>query len=278
MRETVAARAAVQGENAGRKVMSRWGRIVLALCTLWLGVAQAEWQGRMSENEAIDRAGMQRMLSQRILKAYCELGLSEPFGDPQAQLTLAVNLFDANLLQLESFVKEGEMKEALLQVKRVWPAYKDMAQKSPTREGAKKLWEINQKLLPLTHDVVVKMESGYGTSAGKWVNLAGRQRMLSQRIAMLYLLGTWGVGGPEEMAAADKAVQEYRTALDTLKTYERNTKETKKILDNLDSQFFLLQKAKGEKENLSFLIATTSEKMLEYADQLTGIYAEMDKK
>ncbi len=259
--------------------MRKWLGMVVALCGLTLGAAaHAEWQGRMGKNEAIDKAGMQRMLSQRILKAYCEEGLAEDYGEPREQLVQAINLFDANLLQLDGYVKEPEVRKAIDEVKGVWPQYRDLALKPPTKAGARQLLTLNKRLLPLTHAVVVKMETAFGTSAGPWVNLAGRQRMLSQRMAMFYLLGSWGVADTDDLAAADKAATEYREALTALRSYDRNTPEARALLDKLQSQLFLLQKAVGEKgSNLSFLIATASERMLELADQLTALYASLDK-
>ncbi len=260
-------------------IIPRIGRLGVVVLLLWSCVLHAEWQGRMTQNQAIDIAGMQRMLSQRILKAYCEIGLNESFGDPQDQLNRAVAIFDSNLLQLESFVEPGEIKDALQQVKEVWPAYKDLALKAPTREGARKLMELNRKLLPLAHQVVVQMEKGYGTSAGKWVNIAGRQRMLSQRMAMFYLMHIWGVAAPEDEQAADKATQEYGDAIDVLRTFDRNSDEMKQLIESMSGQYVYIKKAAGEKgDNLSFIVATTSEKMLEYADRLTAYYAGLDKK
>lgn len=252
-----------------------WG--VCAL--LFSAVATAAWEGRMTENDAIDKAGMQRMLSQRILKAYCEIGLGEDHGLSREQLLQAVNLFDAHLLQLESFTKDAAVRQSLIQVSEVWIPYRELALQTPNKDGAQRMLELNHKLLPLTHEVVVKMEQASGSATGRMVNLAGRQRMLSQRLAMFYLLKLWGVGGANEEVQADTAAKDYAAALTELRAFDGNTKEALELLANLDRAFQLLQKARGDKgDNLSFLIATTSERMLEDADRLTGLYVTLVQK
>lgn len=103
--------------------------------------------------------------------------------------------------------------------------------------------------------------------------------MLSQRMAMFYLLRLWGVGSADEDGMADKAAQEYAAALKELRVSDGNTGETRSLLDKLERAYQLLLRARSDKAgNLSFLIATTSERMLEDADQLTGLYAGLDKK
>lgn len=256
-----------------KRIRLAWG--------LWgiLLSAAALAEGGMLEIDAIDKAGMQRMLSQRILKSYCELGLGEDQGVSKEQLLEAVNLFDAHLQQLDGVSAHEAVKAGLARVREAWAPYRALALQAPTREGARRMLEINHTLLPLTHEVVVKMEQATGTASGRLVNVAGRQRMLSQRMAMFYLLRLWGVGGADEDGLADKAAQEYAAALKELRASDGNTKETRALLDKLERAYQLLLRARSDKAgNLSFLIATTSERMLEDADQLTGLYAGLDKK
>jgi hypothetical protein len=245
--------------------------LMLAFC------ASGEWQGRMTDNEAIDKAGLQRMLSQRILKAYCQLGLGELEGNPQEQLYQAISLFDANLLQLEAFAKDPTVKEAIGKVKETWPAYKALARRPPTPDNAAAMLDINNQLLPLAHDVVIKMEKSSGASVGKWVNLAGRQRMLSQRVAMLYLLDLYGIKDPKNDQERSNALTEYSRALKELAAFSGNTAQTRDLLDSLERGYSLLNHT-ARRANLSFLVATTSERMLVDADKLTALYVELEAK
>lgn len=260
--------------------MNRYIRLIGGLlCILLAGVAHAEWRGRMTQNDAIDIAGMQRMLSQRIMKAYCEVGLAESYGTPQSQLKQAVDMFDANLYQLDGFVKTPDIRKALDQVRAVWPDYKALALMAPSREGARQLMTLNRKLLPLAQAVVVRMAKDYGTATGKMVNIAGRQRMLSQRIAMFYLMHIWGVATEQDDKDAKQAAVEYATALKTLRAFSGNTDEMNKLIDDMGDGLHFIEHAVDEKgDNLSFIVAVTSEKMLENADKLTAAYAKMGKK
>ena len=252
-----------------------WGLCVL----LFSSAVAAAWQGRMTENDAIDKAGMQRMLSQRILKSYCELGLGEDHGTSREQLQQAVNLFEANLLQLETLPVGETVKTGLARVRTAWAPYRELALKTPAQDNAQQMLAIAHQLLPLTHEVVVQMEQEASSASGRLVNIAGRQRMLSQRMAMFYLLRLWGVGGPDEEAMADTAAKEYAAGLKELRAFKGNNKEMIALLNNLERAYQLLLKARADKAgNLSFLISTTSERMLDDADQLTALYAALDKK
>ncbi|MEW7977041.1 MAG: hypothetical protein AB2814_06245 [Candidatus Sedimenticola endophacoides] len=53
---------------------------------------------------------------------------------------------------------------------------------------------VGASLLPLTAFASLSIAVSAGTVAGKLVNISGRQRTLSQRIAKIYLLETWGLG------------------------------------------------------------------------------------
>lgn len=258
--------------------MERYIRLAaIILCLLAAVAAHAQQPGRLTRNDAINIAGMQRMLSQRILKAYCEVGLAESYGDPQGRLASAVNRFDTNLSQLEAFAKAPDIRQALGQVRELWPTYKKLALSVPTRIGAQRLMALNRKLLPAANNVVVKMEKDYGTATGKWVNMAGRQRMLSQRIAMFYLMRIWGVATEEDNRDAARASDEYSAALKTLGAVQRNTDDMKALIDTMGSQLVFIESAVGKKDNnLSFIVTVTSEKMLANADRLTALYAEMD--
>jgi hypothetical protein len=259
--------------------MERYIRFAAMIVCLLVSVAShAQQAGRLTQNDAINIAGMQRMLSQRILKAYCEVGLAESYGDPKGRLASAVNRFDTNLSQLEGFAKAPDIQQALEQVRELWPTYKKLALSAPTRVGAQRLMALNRKLLPAANNVVVKMEKDYGTATGKWVNMAGRQRMLSQRIAMFYLMRIWGVATDEDDSDAAQASDEYSTALKTLGAVERNTDGMKVLIDTMGSQLAFIESAVDKKgDNLSFIVTITSEKMLQNADQLTSLYAEMDR-
>ena len=57
---------------------------------------------------AIDAAGRQRMLSQRIVKAYCQIGLKVVPEVSRSQLTGAVRRFDAQLVELAHYPQRGD--------------------------------------------------------------------------------------------------------------------------------------------------------------------------
>jgi len=110
---------------------------MLALVSL-LTFAEAEIS---TLNEAINKAGRQRMLSQRMMKDYSMIGMKIRFGDPQQELQKSAALFSDTLKDLLAFTKDKDKAsyQALQEVETLWkPLKKELLQERaacPSAEG-----------------------------------------------------------------------------------------------------------------------------------------------
>lgn len=69
---------------------------------------------KLSLPEAINVSGRQRMLTQRMMKLYCMVGMKVQFEDSKRKMDAAAVLFEAQLKQLE-FI-EGVIKSLSLKI------------------------------------------------------------------------------------------------------------------------------------------------------------------
>ncbi len=172
---------------------------------------------------AINKAGRQRMLSQRVLRLYCESGLDPADQNAALELKKAVKLFDTQLRQLNAFSPTVEIQEGLLTVSGLWVPVKRIVDSRPNRGGAEKLLRSNDELLAAANWVVDLLEQHAGTAKGKLVNISGRQRMLSQRTAKFFMLHQWNVGNEDLLQLQNQAAQEFTQALGLLMASPLNT-------------------------------------------------------
>lgn len=233
-------------------------------------------------NDAINKAGRQRMLSQRMAKSYLAMGLSV---EPQmADRTLAASmaLFDRQLVELKVFSPAPEIKSTYGLLEAVWSDYKAaLVGTRPGKAQADAVITLAGKVLRIANEGTGQLEKASGRPLGKLVNVAGRQRMLSQRMAAFYLSASWGVQAAASIAELNKARDEFIAAQQLLRGAPEATPAIKAELELADMQWGFFDSAlrtlrPGTTEHRAMSnVFTTSERILQVMDSVTGMYSKL---
>lgn len=228
-------------------------------------------------NAAVNKAGRERMLSQRMAKAYFQLGMQVDAERSRKILDNSIAVFDRQLVELKNYSPTAEIKDTYLKLEKAWLAYKDVLLGSaPSPANGKKVLELSEEVLGLAHQGTVQLEKHSGTTAARLVNIAGRQRMLSQRLAKFYQAGAWGVADATSTAEMEKAKKDFLAGHQELAAAPVNTQPIKDGLGLVNQQWIFFeaainQKAGGDKR-LPTNVATTSERILEEMEGVVGLY------
>lgn len=146
---------------------------------------------KMDVATAVNLSGRQRMLSQRMVKAYLMLGQDISADDARPILQKSIDLFEFQLAILKTFQPNPAVQSSLAKLDSEWIKFKPLIIGTPSKAGATALYDANEALQSAAHNVTLAYESVSLAPLDHLVNLAGRQRMLSQRVAKFFLYRTW---------------------------------------------------------------------------------------
>ena len=247
--------------------------------TLALASTGALYAQVSSLGDAINKAGRQRMLSQRMAKAWMGLGQGVQVEAARRVLDQSMALFDRQLTELKSFAPAGETRDTYVQLESAWSGYKTLlVGAAPSKEQGKPLLEQAGKVLALAHKGTGLYEQQSGKPGAKLVNVAGRQRMLSQRMAQFYLANAWNVDSVLSLSEMAKARNEFIPALELLRNAPEATPEVKQALVLADAQWMFFDnalKARTASPKAASDVFVTSENLLQVMDQVTSQYAKI---
>jgi hypothetical protein len=184
------------------------------------------------------------------------------------------------LVELRGYAPTPDLLSTYGQLETVWSDYKvALVGKTPTKEQAGTLLALDAKVLALAQQGTVQFETALAKPVGKLVNLAGRQRMLTQRMAKFYLAATLPVDTQVATAEIAKARNEFNTAMVQLRDAPQATLRIKDqlLLGEAQWVFFdlALQKLQDGVHRPKAMadVFVASENLLTVMDQVTTLYA-----
>jgi nitrate/nitrite-specific signal transduction histidine kinase len=235
--------------------------------------------GTLSVGAAINKAGRQRMLSQRMAKAFAMQVLAVMPERADNLLEQSRRLFEAQLLELALLQPSEGIRTNLADLERQWAVYRETLGRPRTAEQLPAVLAESERTLRLAHTLTGLYEQQAAGNAGHLVNLAGRQRMLSQRMAKCFLSEQSGIGSPALKTELEASRRDFVAALAELNGAPENNAEIRIELALANTQWLFFEQALSGLEHHRPIalrnVATTSERILEVMDSLTGRYERL---
>ena len=243
------------------------------LCLVPIGL----FSQNMTIAEAINKAGRQRMLSQRMAKDYVLIGSGVKVEEATKELDDATVLFNESYNELVLFSKNDDVSKSLEFVDVLWKKYRQKILSTPDVDMAATVIVDANNLTNACNVVVEKLVASSNSKKAPLPNICGRQRMLSQKMALLYAAYAWQVPYKNLNKDLDAAINDFQVGLTTLQDNDNNTDEIKTILKLQASEWdFLKSSFDLNKERLAPVqIFSSTNLVMKNFDRATKLYEKL---
>ncbi|MBT2972168.1 MAG: hypothetical protein B6D72_05100 [gamma proteobacterium symbiont of Ctena orbiculata] len=253
-------------------------RYLLSLClSLLFYLSFPTYAAEIDLAQAVNKAGKQRMLSQRIAKAYFFLGGHVRRDKAKQQLQSSIIEFKKNHAELKAEIKSQDVQKVLAFLDIAIDDYAKLVALPYDKNNAAMVLDLSETILEVSQDVVVKIEALSKLGKPKVVNISGRQRMLSQRIAKYYIAYQLGFKDQDSVNQLRQAVNEFESAMVVLKSEKINSPDiTAKLISvtrlwRVIRPFFM----DVEEGGLPVTVFATTDRIMDSMNTITGMYVNV---
>lgn len=267
--------------------MKNIARIVTVAILLVSGVAMAETdvnsttpnsKTSISKEKMINIAGRQRMLSQRVAKDYFYLGKKTNKGNAKKQLKTTLQEFKKSQEILNNSIKDEEINNLLAFVNMSLDEFNTIAKEKYSLDNGTIILDLSESMLEGSDYVVQALTKGKKTNA--IIDKAGKQRMLSQRIAKYYIAYQAGIKDDNTITQMKETVKEFDSVLNQLLTNKTNSREIQDELDKVNKMWKIVYKfyLNIEKGGLPIIVYTTTDDITKKMNKIVKMYVEILEK
>lgn len=224
--------------------------------------------------QAINRAGQQRMLSQRLVKLYA-LACSRTEGAAAAALMReSVQRVEENLAFLASELSAATYGDLVAAAHEGWRVLRELLEAAPKASELAKLDAQAGTVLAQANALVFALESSGVATTVQVINVAGSLRWRSQEMAKLALLQATSTDRAGFEVAMAQTAAEFEQGLASLSQAPLSTPQIRSMLEQGESAWKELRGAVSgaDKPAGRMKVAAASEELFELFDRLTEAY------
>ncbi len=231
-------------------------------------------ESSVSSGQMVNLAGRQRMLSQRMAKDYFYAGKNINKGNALKQLKASLADFQKTQILLSSSINDDEIKNLIVFVDMSLDEFISISKEDYTVDNGTIILDLSESMLEGSQYIVQALTEG--KASNEIIDIAGKQRMLSQRIAKYYIAYQAGIKDDNTITQMKETVKEFDTILKKLLANTTNTIEIKKELAKVNRMWNIVYKfyLNIEKGGLPKIVFSTTDDITKKMNKIVGLYVK----
>ncbi len=230
----------------------------------------------IAESKLIQIADSQRMYSQTIAKAYIFNGMDIRPAVAKEQINEGVNELTKSIMILKAQVKEPAILVLINAVSINIEKYIQLVQQDYSMTRAKEIFDLSESILKVSDEISTELEKRETGNDIASLYISGRQRMLTQRAAKLFIAGKAGVASNIQPLVAS-TVDEFDKAQSILLNEPKNNRRIQRELERAGRLWetvrgYFINPGKGD---LPVTIFTLSDSVADKMDKINGMYQKL---
>lgn len=230
----------------------------------------------------VNMCGRLRLLSQRMAVAWGSIVAGLAPSRARIKLRQCEKDFVRNLERLDGLGLEPDLAGRLETVKRLWLSYRE-AMASEDLQDAERVFLLSEELLEAADGLTIRAAGLAAIPEAHYVNTAGRNRMLSQRICKLFLFHDWETLQDRIVELSRHTCQEFESNLQALAQAGASQAELGAQLDVVGSQWQRFVRvlcpdlSHAGKVKHARLVLTEGERLLRCVDTTVKLFERLAK-